>query len=148
MLSSGDFYTIFARIFSSFFHVSLFVFLPFVSAALKFRYYEKATKFEKISHLFWQNSCFYSVGSKKWEIFSIFCGLFRKAELYEMLPLLPQFHRGSAAYNYWQRIWTENIWPKSPLQYLQSTLYRFLMLKHRFVWSIDFYQKCCSPILN
>ena len=26
---------------------------------LKFRYYEKATKFEKISDLFWQNSCFY-----------------------------------------------------------------------------------------
>jgi hypothetical protein len=52
MLSSGDFYTIFARIFSSFFHVSLFVFLPFVSAALKFRYYEKATKFEKVGNFF------------------------------------------------------------------------------------------------
>ena len=32
---------------------------------IKFRYYEKATKFEKISHLFWQNSCFYSVASKQ-----------------------------------------------------------------------------------
>ena len=32
---------------------------------LKLRHYEKATKFEKISHLFWQNSCFYSVASKQ-----------------------------------------------------------------------------------
>ena len=32
---------------------------------LKFRHYEKATKFEKISHLFWQISCFYSVASKQ-----------------------------------------------------------------------------------
>ena len=32
---------------------------------LKLRHYEKATKFEKISHLFWQNSCFYSVVSKQ-----------------------------------------------------------------------------------
>ena len=27
--------------------------------------HEKATKLEKISHLFWQNSCFYSVASKQ-----------------------------------------------------------------------------------
>ena len=32
---------------------------------LKLRHYEKATKLEKISHLFWQNSCFYSVVSKQ-----------------------------------------------------------------------------------
>ena len=32
---------------------------------LKSRHYKKATKFEKISHLFWQNSCFYSVASKQ-----------------------------------------------------------------------------------
>ena len=32
---------------------------------VKLRYYEKATKFEKISPLFWQKSCFYSVASKK-----------------------------------------------------------------------------------
>ena len=31
---------------------------------IKLRYYEKATKFEKISYWFWQNSCFYSVASK------------------------------------------------------------------------------------
>ena len=36
-----------------------------LSSEVKFRYYEKATKFEKISHLFWQNSCFYSVASKQ-----------------------------------------------------------------------------------
>ena len=30
-----------------------------MSCMVKFRYYEKATKFEKISNLFWQNSCFY-----------------------------------------------------------------------------------------
>ena len=32
---------------------------------LKLRHYEKATKFEKISHLFWHNSCFYSDVSKQ-----------------------------------------------------------------------------------
>ena len=31
----------------------------------KLKHYEKATKFEKISHLFWQNSYFYSVPSKQ-----------------------------------------------------------------------------------
>ena len=31
---------------------------------LKLRHYEKATKLKNISHLFWQNSCFYSVASK------------------------------------------------------------------------------------
>ena len=39
-------------------------FTKFTIQHVKFRYYEKATKFEKISHLFWQNSCFYSVASK------------------------------------------------------------------------------------
>ena len=38
---------------------------------VKLRHYEKATKLEKkISFLFWQNSCFYSVASK--EVFQIF----------------------------------------------------------------------------
>jgi len=32
---------------------------------IKLRYYEKATKFEKISHRFWQNSCFCPVASKQ-----------------------------------------------------------------------------------
>ena len=32
---------------------------------LKLRHYEKVTKFEKISNLFWQKSCFYSEASKK-----------------------------------------------------------------------------------
>ena len=50
---------------------------------IKLRHYEKATKFEKISHLFWQNSCFYTVTSKQVEdFFSNFCGPLRKAELY------------------------------------------------------------------
>ena len=31
----------------------------------KIRHYEEATKFEKLSHLFWQNSCFYSASSVK-----------------------------------------------------------------------------------
>ena len=34
-------------------------------ALIKSRHCEKATKFEKISHLFWRNSCFYPVASKK-----------------------------------------------------------------------------------
>jgi len=38
---------------------------------------------KKISHLSWQNSCFYSVATKQvGDIFSNFCGLYRKAELY------------------------------------------------------------------
>ena len=37
----------------------------FYPYSLKLRYYEKATKFEKISHRFWQNSCLYSVASKQ-----------------------------------------------------------------------------------
>ena len=48
--------------------VMTFVFLVFFSTVLtsvKLRHYEKATKFEKISLLFWQNSCFYSVASKQ-----------------------------------------------------------------------------------
>ena len=32
---------------------------------LKLRNYEMATKFEKMSHLFWQNNFFYSVASKQ-----------------------------------------------------------------------------------
>ena len=34
-------------------------------ALIKSRHCEKATKFEKISHLFWRNSCFYPVVSKQ-----------------------------------------------------------------------------------
>ena len=37
----------------------------FKLAEIKLRHYEKATKLEKISHLLWQNSCFYSVVSKQ-----------------------------------------------------------------------------------
>ena len=32
---------------------------------VKLRHFEKAKKFEKISRLFWQSSCFYSVVSKQ-----------------------------------------------------------------------------------
>ena len=32
---------------------------------IKLRQWEKPTKFEKISHLFWQNSCLYSVASEE-----------------------------------------------------------------------------------
>ena len=47
--------------------------------SLKFRYYEEATKFEKISNLFWQNSCFYSVGSKQVaDFFQIFVAFSEK----------------------------------------------------------------------
>ena len=46
---------------------------------LKFRYYEKATKFEKISHLFWQNHCFYSVASKQVGDFFKFLWPFQKS---------------------------------------------------------------------
>ena len=43
-----------------------------ITTHIKLRHYEKATKLEKISHLFWQNSCFYSVVSKEEEYFSKF----------------------------------------------------------------------------
>ena len=46
---------------------------------LKFRYYERATKFEKISHLFWQNKCFHSVVSKQVEYFFKFLWPFQKS---------------------------------------------------------------------
>ena len=48
---------------------------------VKFRHYEKATKFEKISHLLWQNSCFYSVASTQVGDFFKFCGLLIMSEL-------------------------------------------------------------------
>ena len=48
-------------------------------AVIKLRHYEKATKFEKISHLFWQNSCFYSVASKQvGDFFLIFVAFSKK----------------------------------------------------------------------
>ena len=46
---------------------------------VKFRGYEKATKFEKISHLFWQNSCFYSEASKQLGDFFKFLQPFQKS---------------------------------------------------------------------
>ena len=46
---------------------------------IKFRYYEKATNFKKISHLFWQNSCFYSLASKQVEDFFKFLCSFQKS---------------------------------------------------------------------
>ena len=46
---------------------------------VKFRYYEKATKFENISHLFWQNRCFYSVASKQVGDFLKFLWPFQKS---------------------------------------------------------------------
>ena len=46
-----------------------------LSLSLKLRHYEKATKFKKISAVFTQQH------QNKWEIFSHFCGLLRKAEL-------------------------------------------------------------------
>ena len=49
---------------------------------LKSRNCEKATKFEKISQLFWRNSCFYPVASKQVGVFFKKCGLLSKVELY------------------------------------------------------------------
>ena len=46
---------------------------------LNLRRYEKATKFEKISHLFWQNGCFYSVASKQVGYFFNFVWPFQKS---------------------------------------------------------------------
>ena len=46
---------------------------------LKFRYCEKTTKLEKISHLIFELP---SKVKTKWEIFSNFCGLLRISELY------------------------------------------------------------------
>ena len=49
------------------------------SRFLKLRYYEKATKFEKISHRSWKNSCFYSVVSKQVGGFFKFLWPFRQS---------------------------------------------------------------------
>ena len=46
---------------------------------LKFRHFEKAIKFEKISHLFWQNRCLYSVASKQVGEFFKFLWPFQKS---------------------------------------------------------------------
>ena len=45
---------------------------------LKLRHYEKASKFEKIYHLFWLNSCSYSVVSKRVGDFFKFLWPFQK----------------------------------------------------------------------
>ena len=52
---------------------------PTTTILLKFRHYEKATKFEKISHLFWQDSCFYSIASKQVRDFFEFLWPFQKS---------------------------------------------------------------------
>ena len=52
----------------------------YTSNSVKFRYCEKATKFEKISHSFWN----YLVTSRQsGRFFSNFCGLLRISELYQ-----------------------------------------------------------------
>ena len=56
---------------------------------VKFRYYEKATKFEKIFHLFWQNSCFYSVASKQVGDFFKFLWPFQKSWTLHTLVWIP-----------------------------------------------------------
>ena len=57
-------------------------------AEVKLRHYEKAKKLEKISHLFWQNSCFYSVASKQMgDFFKKFC-LFQKNWTLNILPFI------------------------------------------------------------
>ena len=58
-----------------------FSFTHLSSKKVKFRHYEKATKFEKISHLIWQNSCFYSVASKQaGDFFQIFVAFSEKLD--------------------------------------------------------------------
>ena len=58
---------------------------------LKFRYYEKATKFEKNSHLFWQTSCFYSVASKQVGYFFKFLWPFQKSWTLKASPRVKIF---------------------------------------------------------
>ena len=66
---------------------------------VKLRHYEKATKFEEISHLFWQNSCFFSVATKQvGDFFANFCGLLRKAgnnnyNFFDMVKLFVDLRR-------------------------------------------------------
>ena len=48
---------------------------------LKSRHYEKATNLEKISSCFDKTAVFTKKRQNKWEIFSNFCGLLKKAEL-------------------------------------------------------------------
>ena len=53
--------------------------LPSMPIFVKASFSEKATKFEKISHLFWQNSWFYSVVSKQVKDFFKFLWPFQKS---------------------------------------------------------------------
>ena len=63
---------------------------PFLYVHVNLRHYEKVTKFEKISHLFWQNSYFYSVASNKvGEFFRFFLAFSEKLNF--MIILLSIF---------------------------------------------------------
>ena len=56
-----------------------FIIFRTIRIKVKFTYYVKATKFEKISHLFWQNSCVDSVASKQVGDFSKWLWPFQKS---------------------------------------------------------------------
>ena len=81
---------------------------------LKFRHYEKATKFEKISHLFWQNSYFYSVGSKKvaYFFFWIFVAFSEKLD-FKWLWRIQAFIGTQNKNNFWNPM-------RAPKYYIQN----------------------------
>ena len=108
---------------------------------VKSKHFEKATKFEKISHLFWWNSCFYPIASKQvgfflqilwpfsffrkpklwlsnqWWRFVELGGLLRKHELYECM----QKKKKMLISNRWIRGFMSNF-PKNLEQYLVPRL--------------------------
>ena len=60
---------------------------------VKLRHYEKASKFEKNSHLSWQNSCFYSVFSKQvGDFFQIFVAFSEKLKVMFTIKVFRAFN--------------------------------------------------------
>ena len=76
----------------------------YLYCVLKFRNYEKATNFEKISHLIWQNSFFYSVASKQVGDFFEFLWPFQKS--WTSTSIYHVIKSDSMWFHYWfRRLW-------------------------------------------
>ena len=67
--------------------------IPCTSSILKIRHFEKATNLQKSPTCFDKTAVFTQWCQTKWEIFSNFCGLLRKAELYcpNLYTVMPRF---------------------------------------------------------
>ena len=102
------------------------------------RYCLKATKFEKISHVFWH--LFSNFKTSGW-FFSQFCGLFRKLEFYgQNLEFFKMFSRDKISsnrtfvYHFFkvEKKLKDPVWAliSQPKLYIPSTLNNKLMLWH------------------